>query len=82
MRVWVRMKRGKEGERREKEGEREKRGKGERVERKKEWREKKREKERRKSIEAWMLSKSVVQDASGIKTPAESGRYRIRRKNV
>lgn len=74
MRVWVRMKRGKEGgERREKEGEREKRGKGEREERKK---------ERRKSIEAWMLSKSVVQDASGIKTPAESGRYRIRRKNV
>lgn len=66
------------GERREKEGEREKRGKGEREERKRE----ERKKERRKSIEAWMLSKSVVQDASGIKTPAESGRYRIRRKNV
>jgi hypothetical protein len=62
------MKRGKEGGREER-----KRGKEKREERKK---------ERRKSIEAWMLSKSVVQDASGIKTPAESGRYRIRRKNV
>ena len=68
VRVWVRMKRGKEGGREER-----KRGKEKREERKK---------ERRKSIEAWMLSKSVVQDASGIKTPAESGRYRIRRKNV
>ena len=56
-----------------------KRGKEKREGKEKERREKK---ERRKSIEAWMLSKSVVQDASGIKTPAESGRYRIRRKNV
>ena len=79
MRVWVRMKRGKEGgEKRERGGKRKERERRKRGEKKRE----ERKKERRKSIEAWMLSKSVVQDASGIKTPAESGRYRIRRKNV
>ena len=72
-RVWVRMKRGKEGgEKRERGGKRKERERRKRGEKKK----------RRKSIEAWMLSEAVVQDASGIKTPAEGGRYRIRRKNV
>ena len=47
--MWARMKRGKEGKRREKEGEKEKEKK----------RREERKKERRKSIEAWMLSEAV-----------------------